>query len=635
MRHGRIHTLLTDVERLLLVYRLPIIKGALHIYWSALVTMPSCLLLEETAPHDGHGIPLLVSKRAPGWGVRETILENRGIVGSMAYSPDGKLLASVSLGPEVRVWDVATGTVLHTMPVFDTEAAGKPLYPTRAAFSPNSLWIVSGFRDGTVRLWDVVTGSQHRVMRGHTDEVRCVAFSPDGTIIVSCSYDRTLRIWDAGTGTERRVMTGHTDQVHSLAFASHGQTIVSASKDCTLRVWDALTGTELRVINGDNEEFHHVAFSPDGATIALGSSTGTLQLWSATNSTQQHTLEGHTGGVCSFAFSPDSRSIVLCDTSGWVWVWDATTGMEKPWLGGGVTAIACSPDGKSIAMGYVWNSTVRIRDFDTSVAAHPIPEGHQAHISHLTFSSDGQLVASASWDHTMQIWDAVTGTEGHVMKVGEIWCIAFSPNNETVACGHKNGSVQVWDVASGQKQAAMMGRHAHVVHSVAFSSDGNSLVSYSPEDGTARVWDAATGVQQHILTHPFASNAEGRIVAFSADGKIVTTRESYGSHAVMGFWDLTTPQSEYMESTSPHEQTPAVDNAHTYEQHHFGGFNSSWISHHAGQEKPTHVCWLPQERRGCFAYSGAKVCIGAPGGMITILDFSPVDLLQQIVYYSM
>jgi WD40 repeat protein len=511
MRHGRIHTLLTDVERLLLVYRLPIIESALHVYWSALVTMPSCLLLEETAPHNGHGIPLLVSKRALGWGVREMILEPRGGVGSIAYSPDGKLLVSVSHGLEVRAWVVATGTVLHTMSVPDTEAAGKSSHATSAVFSPNSQWIVSGFSDGTVRLWDVVTGSQHRVMRGHTDCVSCVAFSPDGTIIGSGSHDGTLRIWDVGTSDERVMMTGHTASVNSLAFAPIGQTIVSASKDGTLRVWDALTGTELRVIDGDNEEFYDVAFSPDGATIALGSSTGTLQLWSATNNTQQHTLEGHTGGVCSFAFLPDSRSIVLCDDSGWVWVWDAITGMEKRWLGDGVTAVACSPDGKSIAMGYLWNSTIRIRDSDTSVAAHPIPEGHQAHISCLTFSSDGQLVASGSWDNTMRIWDAVMGTERHVMEVGDsAISLAFSPDNRAVTCGLSNGTVQVWDVASGQKRSSMMGRHAQQIHSVAFSSDSKSVVSYSSADGTARVWDVATGAEQRILTLPVMGTGRRR-----------------------------------------------------------------------------------------------------------------------------
>jgi WD40 repeat protein len=636
MRDGRIHTLLTDADRLLLAYKIPIIEGALHVYHSALATMPSCLLLEEAALHDGHGIPFLITNRAPGWGVRETILEVHSENGfEFTYSPNGKLIASVSADrDEIQVWDVTTGTALNTISVPSTEKGGEFIRFSSVAFSPNSQWIVSARTDFTVRLWDVVTGSQHRVMSGHTGWVSCLAFSPDGTIIVSCSDDRTLRVWDVCTGTEQRVITGHSARVNSLAFAPNGQTIVSASSDSTLRVWDALTGTQLRVIEGDNKGFYDVAFSPDGATIASGSSDGTLQLWSATTNMQQHTLVHtvHTNCAYSLSFSPDSRSIVSCEVSSEVRIWDVTTGIEKCRLREGAMAVAYSPDGKSIAMA-LCKGTIRIWDTNTSVAAPPISEGHQTKISSVTFSSDGLLVASGSYDQTVRIWDAVTGTERHVMEVGSsVWSVAFSPDNRTVACGQLGGTVQLWDVPSGSKQYSMTSQHTQDVYSVAFSSDGKSLVSYSPSDGMARAWDVASGAEQHILTHPVdpVAHESGGIplmpVAFSPDGKTITLLD--GS-VVIGYWDLTIGQPKYTESTSPYEQTPAVYPFHGPEQHHFGEVeNRDWILHCNGQKEPKRVCWLPPERRGEFAYSGTKVCVGEQDGMIMILDFSPVDLPQ-------
>jgi WD40 repeat protein len=603
---------------------MPIIKGALHVYYSALVTMPSCLLLEETAPHDGHGVPLLVTKRAAGWGFREMILDESGTVMCIAYSPNGKLIASVSLDEVVRVWDLATGTALHAISVPDRKAINPHYCDPSIAFSPNSQWIVSNSRDCTVRLWDVVTGSLHRVMRGHTSLVTCVAFSPDGTIIASSSNDCTLRIWNVGTGDEQLMMTGHTAAVNSVAFAPNGQIIVSASDDCTLRVWDIPTGTQLHVMEGDKGHLNCVAFSPDGVTIALGSSNGSIELWSAANSTRQHALEGRKRSVRSLTFSPDSRSLISCDGKRFTRIWDVTTGIEKRSLPDGVTAVAYSPDGNSIAMGLV-TDTIRIWDANTRVL------GHQAHNYSVTFSPDGLLIASGFSDQTVRIWDVITGIEQDIMQIGDVVCsTAFSPDNRTIVCGQRNGTVHVWNVASGQKCCSMMGQHVHKVDAVAFSSDGRSLVSFSFWEGMARVWDAATGTQQRILTIP--AGATGNIfgigtIAFSADGKSIAVLEDDERDVAIGLWDLTTAQSEYTPSMSPHKQTPAFDDLHTSKQHRFGGHHSAWIRHRIRQEEPRYICWLPQERRGRLVYNGMKVCIVGEDGTITILDFSPVDIL--------
>jgi hypothetical protein len=114
-------------------------------------------------------------------------------------------------------------------------------------------------------------------------------------------------------------------------------------------------------------------------------------------------------------------------------------------------------------------------------------------------------------------------------------------------------------------------------------------------------------------------------VTFSPNGKKIALLR--GS-AVIGFWNFTLTQPKYIESASPHEQTPTMYDFHASQQHLFEGTYSAWIHYHNGQEQPKCVCWLPPERRGSFAYRGTKVCLGAWDGMITILDFSPVVLPQ-------
>jgi WD40 repeat protein len=599
--------------------------------------MPSCLLLEKTAPEDGYGIPLLISKRAPSWGLRETIIDQSGSVICVTYSPSSKLIATVAGFCVVQVWDVATGTVLYTWPKSDTEGSGDPFW--RVAFSPNGQWIA--FTEGsTLRVWDVVTGSQQCIMEGHSDTATCIAFSPDSTTIVSGSRDSTLRVWDAGTGTERLVMTSHAKTVNALVFAPDGQTIVSASNDGTLRVWDVLSGTELRVIDADSGALYCVAFSPDGATIASGGSNGTIQLWSATSGSRQHTLEGHRYGVRSFAFSPDGKSIVLCDMGCSAWIWDATTGIEKRSLRDDVLCVAYSPDGKSVALG-LRDSTLRIWDANAHATTHSSTDGHRDTVLCMSFSPDSMLIASGSYDRTVRVWNAITGAEQYVMEVEDtVLSVAFSPDSRTVVCGQHDGTVQWWDVASGLEQSSGTIRHKYDVRSVAFSPDCKSIVSYSSDDRTAQVWDVVTGAVQHILTHPVSivDLGKDRCAAFSTDGKAINLRKGSRTSVVKGSWDLTTTtQPQYAESTSPHEPARAIDDLHASEQQDIGlpaprylfdEHGSPWIQLDNGQEEPKDICWLPLERRGPMACSGTKVCVGGRNGAITILDFSPVGLLQ-------
>ena len=158
------------------------------------------------------------------------------------------------------------------------------------AFSPDGRTIASGSTDNTVRLWEAASGRLLRVLEGHEDIVLSVAFSPDGRTIASGSVDNTVRLWEAASGRQLRVLAGHGGSVRSVAFSPDGRTIASGSGswndslDNTVRLWDAASGRQLRVLAGHGGSVRSVAFSPDGRTIASGSLDGTVRLWEAERS---------------------------------------------------------------------------------------------------------------------------------------------------------------------------------------------------------------------------------------------------------------------------------------------------------------------------------------------------------------
>ncbi|UKZ75874.1 hypothetical protein TrVFT333_003570 [Trichoderma virens FT-333] len=249
----------------------------------------------------------------------QTLEGHREEVLSLAFSADGRYLASGSSDRIIKIWDATTGKVQQTLKGHSDEV-------NSVAFSPDSRYLASGSRDSTIKIWDTTTGKVQQTLGGHIRQVNPVAFSPDGRYLASGSWDNTIKIWDTTTGKEQQTLKGHSNVVTSVAFSPpDGRYLASGSSDRIIKIWDTTMGKEQQTLKGHSNVVTSVAFSPpDGRYLASGSWDNAIKIWDATTGKEQQTINGHDGQVRSVAFSADGRYLASgADLA--IKIWDATT----------------------------------------------------------------------------------------------------------------------------------------------------------------------------------------------------------------------------------------------------------------------------------------------------------------------
>lgn len=304
--------------------------------------------------------PVPVPTRRPRGSVLYTYRGHTSRATTVAWSPNGKYIASGSLDRTVQVWAANPSDHVHPF-IYRGHTAGVQAVD----WSPASQRVVSGAIDKTVQVWDAFTGEHVALYQGHTDIVKTVAWSPDGQSIASGSADGTVRLWDVSTGRQKYVYRGHRASVNSLVWSPDSQRIASGASDKTVQIVDATTGNHIYTYHGHTDTVSSVSWSPDGKLIVSGSWDKTVQVWHAETGAIVYTYSGYNvqaaqanpaKGVLPdliyvVAWSHNGKRIaavtqVYCgDICGVVLGWDAYTQqhfsfyVEQP-----VLAMAWSPD---------------------------------------------------------------------------------------------------------------------------------------------------------------------------------------------------------------------------------------------------------------------------------------------------
>jgi WD40 repeat protein len=274
-------------------------------------------------------------------------IDPRDYVRSVAFSNDGRLLASGFLNGGLQVWEAGSGVKLYSLLAHQASVVS-------VAFSPNNLLLATGSRDNTIKLWEADTGAELQVLRGHRAEVSTVAFSPDGQWLASASHDRSLKIWRVVTGREAQTLAGHEMQATAALWTPDGQTIVSGGWDRCIRLWNVSSGKTMRTLIGHAKGVASLAVSPDGRRLASGGEDATVRLWDLHTGAELQRFSGHGNGVTSVAFSPDGELLAAGCLGQIVIVWKLATGEVVEHLkyeNISYNSVAFSPRGQWLALG--------------------------------------------------------------------------------------------------------------------------------------------------------------------------------------------------------------------------------------------------------------------------------------------
>lgn len=498
------------------------------------------------------------------------------MVWNLKFSPDGHLLATGSWDGTVKLWEIASGTLLwwgrHTS------------YVNSLAFSPDGRWLASAGNDSVVRVWDLTSGVELQTLP-HPGPVTGsgISWSADGHLLATGGLDGYIRLWDMpSSGPARciREIQAHPQSVDGLTFSPAGDRLASTSDEGSVKLWETASGQLTQTLNGHTDRMGRLAWSRDGRVLASAGRDKTILLWDVEQGHYRAALQGHKGGITGLAFTPDGQTLLSTGEST-VRVWEVASGQAQQVIQGYADffyVLAWSPDGTTLVSGSM-NWLVDIWDVTGAKAPQVLP-GHAGSVCGVGWSPDNRYLATTEWENELRIWDPasgncleilhnpedpttlfydlawspagdrfVIGTNRYGIRIFELaaphrpwrapdfpaWIrhVAWNPNGGQIVGGGDDGTVYVWNAANETLVKELKGHHSRVT-SLAWSPDGTRLASggSSLTSGEVFVWDMQGGELVRTIEDP-----SGMVfaLAWGSDGNMVI---SGGGDGQLRWWDI-------------------------------------------------------------------------------------------------